>query len=347
MNDVPLVSVIVVSYNVRRYLEKCLESIFRQTYPRFEVWVVDNASSDGSLSLIRDRFPEVKLIENERNVGFAAAVNQAAACAEGELVALLNPDAVASEDWLRNLVEAIRTKHVAQVAATVETQVRSGKTSSGGSSLNILGYHVPGFFQDSDVTFFASGCSFMYHKDQIDIPFDADYFAYYEDVLLSWRLRLAGWTIKRVPEAKVWHRGGGSWSDDLRFQQWYYSERNRLLALLTCYSGQTLLKIAPLLGLDILWSLVSNWPKNLLGHGRPAGAFLMAYGWLLRNYALIRQKRQSVQAERQVGDDAIIYYQTCKLCQDGGMLGRLLNWGVGQYCSLVGLRTWELSARRQ
>lgn len=347
MNDVPLVSIIVVNYNAEPYLRSCLESILRQSYPRFEVWVVDNASSDGSLNLVRDQFPQVKLIQNKENVGFAAAVNQAVACAHGEFIALLNPDAVVSDDWLRNMVAALSAGNVAQVVANIETKSEPSAASGVGSSLNILGYNVRDVFDDPYMTFFASGCSLMYRKDQIVGPFDSDYFAYYEDILLSWQLRLAGQEIRRVPEAKVIHQGSGSWPKGLHFQRAYYSERNRLLTLLTCYSVLTLLKVVPLLGLDILWSLANNLPKNLLGRGRPVGALLAAYGWPLRNHGLIRRKRRAVQQLRRVDDAAILRYQTCMVRESGGLLGRLANWMVARYCSLVGLRTWELSGSRQ
>jgi len=342
VNDVPLVSIIVVNYNAKPYLASCLESIFRQTYPRFEVWLVDNASSDGSLELVRDWFPQVKIIQNKENVGFAAAVNQAVACAQGEFIALLNPDAIVSEDWLYLLVAALNTGKIALVTADLET-LKPGSTYGRGSSLNILGYNVRSVFDDPYMTFFASGCCLMYRKDQIVGPFDSDYFAYYEDVLLSWQLRLTGQAIRRVPEAKVTHRGGGSWPDDLRPLQLYYNERNRLLTLLTCYSALTLLKLAPLLGLDILWSLIHNLPKNLLRRGRPVSAFLSAYWWLIRNCNLIKRKRRATQQLRRVDDAAIMRYQTYKVSQNDGLAGRLTNWLAARYCSLVGLRTWELS----
>jgi len=107
----PFVSVIIVNYNGRHYLDGCLSALERQSYPRdrFEVVLVDNASTDGSVTFVRRAFPGVKILENEDNIGFARGNNVAIRATEGEYVALLNNDTAAEPDWLSALVDVCQS----------------------------------------------------------------------------------------------------------------------------------------------------------------------------------------------------------------------------------------------
>ena len=101
-----MLSVVIVNYNVKFYLEQCLESVRRASEGlQVEVFVVDNLSTDGSVEYLRERFPEVTFIENKENVGFARANNQAIRQSKGEYVLLLNPDTIVGEDTLKQCVE--------------------------------------------------------------------------------------------------------------------------------------------------------------------------------------------------------------------------------------------------
>lgn len=95
--SLPTVTIVVVNYNGRDYLEPCLASLLGQSYPqeRIEIILVDNASSDGSVEFVHERFPQVQVIRNETNTGFAPAVNQGAGAGTGDILALINNDAVA------------------------------------------------------------------------------------------------------------------------------------------------------------------------------------------------------------------------------------------------------------
>src|SRR5262245_29479731 len=104
--SLPSVSVIVLNLNGREHLETCFTSLLEQQYAgAVEIIMVDNGSADGSIELVRERFPQICLIANEQNTGFAPAVNQAARQATGDYLALLNNDARAASDWLFQLVE--------------------------------------------------------------------------------------------------------------------------------------------------------------------------------------------------------------------------------------------------
>lgn len=120
LDEAPLVSVITVNHNGERYLPDLLDSLRRQSYPSFEVLVVDNASSDGSADLVRSRYPWVRLIEAGANLGFAGGNNLGFAAGRGELYALINNDTVVDADWLRHLVaEAASSPDVGAVASKI------------------------------------------------------------------------------------------------------------------------------------------------------------------------------------------------------------------------------------
>ena len=102
----PLISIVIVSYNVKDFLEQALLSVHKSlSNVKGEVIVVDNASTDGTVAFLRDRFPDVRLIENARNVGFATASNQGLRAAGGQYLALLNPDTIVREDTFASMIE--------------------------------------------------------------------------------------------------------------------------------------------------------------------------------------------------------------------------------------------------
>ena len=104
----PLVSIIILNYNGKDYVEECLDSVLNQTYKNMEVIVVDNASKDGSLEILRDKYmSKIMLIENDKNLGFAEGNNVAYKKTKGEFIALLNNDAVADNEWLYKFISAV------------------------------------------------------------------------------------------------------------------------------------------------------------------------------------------------------------------------------------------------
>src|SRR5690349_6621283 len=102
----PSVSVTIVTFNSKNYLDACLRSVFAQRYPRLEVVVIDNASADRTDEVLAKYSDRIKLFRNDRNVGFAAAQNEAIAACTGEWILVLNPDVVLAPGFIDNLVEA-------------------------------------------------------------------------------------------------------------------------------------------------------------------------------------------------------------------------------------------------
>ena len=246
----PFASIIIPNYNGRRWLETCLPALRAQTYPadRFEVIVVDDASSDGSVAYVAGRFPEVRVVALPSNRGFIAACHAGVEASRGEVVVLLNNDTEAEPDWLRALVQAlVDTPQAGSAASKMLLMERRDTLHTAGDQMGRDG--IPrnrGVWQrdegqyDADHWVFGPcGGAAAYRREawQQAGGFDHRLFMYMEDVDLAWRLQRLGWRSIYAPEARVYHQlsatGGGVLSS-------YYTGRNTL------------------------WVIAANWPPALL-----------------------------------------------------------------------------------
>ncbi len=229
-------SVIVVNYNVRYFLEVCLHSVLRAAQDfDTEVIVVDNNSTDDSCEMVRRSFPSVVLIENKDNKGFSKANNQAVAVAKGEYILFLNPDTVMPEDFFKKTV-AYMDAH--PEAGALGPRLIDGKgqfapdSKKSFPSLSVAIFKTTGInklFSRSPYInkYYAvhiaeretagvdvlSGCCMLVRRSAMDKaggPFDEDYFMYCEDVDLSWRIHKAGYSNVYFPEADLIHYKGES-----------------------------------------------------------------------------------------------------------------------------------------
>ena len=239
----PLISVIVVNWNRRELLEKCLDSLAQQSYPRFEVMVIDNGSSDGSADLVRTMaqgFPvPLRVIVNSNNRGFCAANNQGFAETEGSLIALLNNDAEADPNWLAEMEEVSRkTEDTGMVASKVlvwEDPARIDKIGhliypDGQNRGRGTGQIDQGQFDRVQETLWPDGCAALYRRAMLDEVggFDEEFFAYADDAELGLRGRIAGWMCWTAPKAVVRHHRGATLGLDSA-RRLTLIERNRVL----------------------------------------------------------------------------------------------------------------------
>lgn len=229
-------SVIIVNYNVKYFLEVCLHSVFRAGAGMdMEVIVVDNNSVDSSLTMLKKQFPCVKLIENKENVGFSRANNQGVAIASGDYILFLNPDTVMPEDFFRKTVSFMDAhpeagalgprlidgkgqfapdakKSFPSLSVALFKTIGLNKIFSKSSFFNkYYAVHV-GERQTSPVDVL-SGCCMLVRRSAMDKaggPFDEDYFMYCEDVDLSYRIEKAGYRNIYFPEADLIHYKGES-----------------------------------------------------------------------------------------------------------------------------------------
>lgn len=223
MATAPQVSVIIVSWNSGEHLSRCISSLLKQTFQDFEIILVDNGSTDGSLKKIREEFSEIPMAveELESNFGFAVANNIGARLARGARLALLNADAYPEQDWLENLVNAAENNPQYNFFTSRQIQFNNPKLLDGAGD----NYHVSGlawrrcydrptekYGLDFQEVFSACAAAALYSREAFlqTGGFDEDYFSYFEDVDLSFRLRLNGGRCLYVPNAVVQHVGSVS-----------------------------------------------------------------------------------------------------------------------------------------
>jgi len=283
----PQVSCIVVNYNGGALVEACLKSLLSQTLPPAEILVVDNASTDGSPEEIQKKFPEIQILRRERNDGFSRAANEGARRARGEILFFINPDGELSLDGLEKMVRAlIEEPELGAVTARIHNVGREPEKRGG--TLNLFLTTIPDYFNDPTKVLYPSGASLIIRKGIVDPPFPDDFFLYYEDVHLGWRLRLSGSEIRKVHEAVFTHHPSSSArllpASVIQFQQ----QRNRLLTFLTFHSSLTLLKLLPLFPLDFLFHLL-----GALWMGKGILPILSAYAVVLASprYLILRRKK--------------------------------------------------------
>jgi GT2 family glycosyltransferase len=243
-DDVDLVGIVLVNWNGWRDTAACLESCAGLTYPRVTCFVVDNGSTDESVTRLRERFPHVRLIETGANLGFAGGVNAGmhAALAQGAgYVWLLNNDTIVDADALSALVEAMEAFPSVGIAGSRIDFFDRPKTLwfAGGFVSRVWAWTVHrglgepdtgqyGWLEDVD---FVTGCSlFVRARAAMALgPMDERFFLYWEDVEWCVRAVRAGWRVVYVPSSLIWHKISASAPDADGRQRWRYEGRNRLL----------------------------------------------------------------------------------------------------------------------
>ena len=272
----PPVSIIILNWNGQRYLEGCLNSLRAQTFRGFEVVLVDNGSTDGSVGFVRARFgdwlvaqkPRLKLVELAHNEGFSGG-NLAGLkhCdPSSRYIVTLNNDTEAEPDWLGGLVAAMEAAPNYGAACgpmffASERGTPHPRLSSAGIEVRRDGLAVdrklgqpwqPG--ETPLEVFGPCAGAALYRRNALEEVgfFDPAFFAYLEDADLAWRLRLAGWPTLYLPEAKVWHAYSGTGGQGSPFKSFQ-------------------------LGRNRLWVILKNWP----------GALLWRHGWRIIGYDLL------------------------------------------------------------
>jgi hypothetical protein len=232
--------VVIPNWNGADMLSACLDSLQEQTEV-CRIIVVDNGSTDESVKIVKEAFPEVILLEFSDNAGFAGGVNRGIRYAlkhGAEYIALFNNDAVANKHWLKELVAEAGKQPGAGIITGKLLRSDKKHIDSTGDFYTIWGLPFPrgrnqkdrGQYDKPENVFGASGGASLYRAEMLKQVglFDEDFFAYYEDVDISFRAQMAGWKVRYTPEALVYHGVGGTSSKMGDFAR-YHSAKNFLL----------------------------------------------------------------------------------------------------------------------
>lgn len=229
-----LVSIIVVNWNGKDFIKDCLESLEGQSYRNFEIIVVDNASTDGSVEIIEKNFPNIKLIKNTENVGFSKGNNIGIKHSGGDMIALFNPDAVAEKNWVSILVNSLKSSEKIG-AATGKLYYLGDKFGKDAvfctwSKMNTFSANPYNFHDDEPISKvdYLTGAAMMVKREVIDKIglMDNDYFLYFDETDWCARMIRAGYDMLYVPTAIAWHAVSGLMSDSNK--KIYFMERSRV-----------------------------------------------------------------------------------------------------------------------
>lgn len=306
----PRASLVVLNYNGRELLDWALPSFLAQNAEEdFEVVVVDNGSSDGSVAHLVDRWPQVRVVALPENVGVTAALNAMVRAARGELIALLNNDVELEPDWLTTLATTL-DHHPEAAAAAGKLLSRRDRTVidragdrlrwSGACHGRGAGETDRGQYDRAEEVFAVGGAAALYRRSAIERvgPFDEAFFAYLEDVDWGFRARLAGYTARYEPSAVGWHEGGATLGTVNAFSL-YHLRRNQVWLVVKNYPARSLVRH----GAAVL--VFTLHAAAMAVRRRQAGLVARAYRDALRDLPGVLAKRRAIQQGRAVTQQAL------------------------------------------
>lgn len=218
------VAVVILNYNGERWLRRCLDSAIRTDYANFHVMVVDNGSTDGSLTLVREEFPAIETIGHGRNLGFCEGNNVGIRLAlerGSDYVVLLNPDTWVEPDWLRELIEVGESNPDAGIVGAVQLGYEDDRFNSWTEKafpdlLEELRH--PAEARPAIPVEWVEGACLAVKRGVLETIglLDPIYFAFYEEIDLCRRARAHGYEVLLAPRSRIHHFRGGSWEVDDR-----------------------------------------------------------------------------------------------------------------------------------
>jgi GT2 family glycosyltransferase len=260
MNKQPLVSVIIVNWNGKQWLQGCLPSLAAVTYKNVEWIIVDNASTDGSSHWVKKHYPKTIIVQNSENLGFSHANNLGYRKAHGDYILFLNNDTKVKSDYISELLKPFAgDKTIGGVQSKILLMDEPKRLDSIGAFLTPTGFlyhnHLGGIdntgLDKQTELYTAKGASMMFRKDvlrQVEVDgwiFDPDYFAYFEETDLCHRVWMAGYHIVYAHKAVVYHKMGATSNKLVSGWVQYNSYKNRINSYIKNFGFQNLILILP------------------------------------------------------------------------------------------------------
>jgi len=299
----PLISIVVLNWNGRKIIKRCLDAVFSQTYPNFEVILSDNGSTDGSVEFVRKNYPKVKIIENGRNLGCAEGNNVGMRIAKGKYICNLANDTKPDKNWLMEMFKVIESdKKIGAVGPKLvfmhDPKIinAAGTIATKDGLVRYRGWKEKdvGQYDKVEEVFAVNNVACMYRKKALqDVGLlDPEFFIYNEDADLGWRMRLRGWKSVYVPTAIVQHEVGttmGKYSE----KGAYYAHRNWIWMIIKNFSLSSLILYSPFI---IVWNIISV----LRGLTRGSLINLIAIKDALKDLPRVLKLRKEIQSKRKI-----------------------------------------------
>ena len=315
-----LVSIIIPHWNGIDILSECIDSLNNTEYSNFEIIVVYNYSSDESVKWLKANHPKIKIIENDKNYGYAGGCNRGINNSKGDYIVFLNNDTIHKKDWLSNLV-TFMNKHpdCAAVQPKILNYYERDKfdyAGGAGGHMDILCYPFArgrlfleqeidnNQYDDDAPCFWASGTAIMVRKEfflEVE-KFDENFFAHMEEIDLCWRLQLKGHNIYVNPKSVIYHKNAVS-LPMTSIKKFMLNHRNSLMMLLSNYKVLTTLYLFPIRYMlelvAILYALTKLDFRHMFG-------VIQAHLWILFHIHIIFYKRIKINRLRTIGDYEIM-----------------------------------------
>lgn len=304
----PKVSVIVVSWNGKAFLDECFFALIGQTYDNFEIVLVDNGSTDGSVDHVKQNFPTVEVVALAENTGFSGGNLEGYKMCDGVFLALLNNDTRVDEKWLDNLVQPMLTDSTVGMCASQMCIDGTKMIDSAGHGLTTagLGYNRGlwkdhAFYERQEFVFGVCGGAGLYRRTMLEeIGFlDEDFFLYDEDTDLNFRAQLAGWKCMYVPTAVVAHKGNAT-TGRLSDLHVYHHTRNLEFVWVKNMPTSLMLRFVH----HKLIQELGSFCYLCIRHGKWK-AFFKGKKDAIRMLPVMLRKRQEIQKIRKVSNKAI------------------------------------------
>jgi len=302
-----LTSIIVLNYNAGKLLIDCVQSLINTNYHKLEIIVVDNISTDNSQKICKEKFPEIKLIENKENLGYCEGNNVGIRNAKGKFIVILNPDTKVEPNWLKELFNAYEKLGDGLYQPKIMS-FEDNLFESGGNMLQIFGFGYSkgrgitdeGQFDESGEIGYASGACLFTKTEIINKIglFDPFIFLYHDDLDLGWRAKQLGIKSFYAAKSKIYH--AGSYNYKWSAKKFYWLERNRHYCLLTHYSKKTFYKMLPSIVLVEIMMIIFYLSKGFMKMK------ISAYWDILKNLNHINKKYHELENKKMVSDSDII-----------------------------------------
>jgi GT2 family glycosyltransferase len=316
-NNFPSASIVVLNYNGHQWLKICLPSLMKTDYPKFEIIVVDNGSTDQSIDYLRNNWQHcIRIIQLHQNLGFAEGNNVGIRNANGEIIALLNNDIEVDMNWLRSAVEALMSDtNVAAVQSKIMQYAERDKINCAGLAFDRFALTVAvgrneidrGQYDYVHEIWGCSGGAMIGWKHRLIEAglFDSTFFIYYEDVDLNWRLKLSGYKMLLAPSSLVYHMEKATSKTLPTGFEVYHTTKNYIASCLKNYSLRTLIFKCPSIFFIVGGALLFEIAK---GRYDVLMARLKSIMWVWRNLSHILKERHNVQhtlRRKGVNDDIL------------------------------------------
>ncbi len=304
MSFAPKVSIVILNWNGRKYLEHFIPFVMATTYEHFEVVVADNGSTDDSLAFLRDTWPQIRIIQHSKNLGFAKGYNETLRQVVSDYYVILNSDVEVEPGWLQPMVSLLENNPSIAACQPKILSYHNKKmfdyAGAAGGWLDKYGYPFAkgrvfdiceedkGQYDQTEPIFWASGAALFIRSKVFNAMkgFDEFFFAHQEEIDLCWRMQLAGHLVYSCPASVVYHVGGGTLPRGNSLKT-YLNFRNNLIMLSKNMPFRQKLWVFPVRN---LFDAISAWKGLLSGDGGYFIAIIRAHAAFIKWWLFFRRR---------------------------------------------------------